>query len=197
MRRVRRQHSSPGCLLAAAATDVDAFGEFYEAYAQQLLVFLVRRVIDVDVALDLMSESFAIALNKRCQFRGTTAAEEQSWLYSIANSQMLRYWRDGAVERRALRRLGLQPATLDGDEYARITDLAGVEALKPELLAALDALPPDQQEAVRMRVVEELDYREVATHLGVSEQVVRARVSRGLRTLAGVLTEPRTAKDAA
>jgi RNA polymerase sigma-70 factor (ECF subfamily) len=48
---------------------------------------------------------------------------------------------------------------------------------------ALDRLPADQQEALRLRVVDELDYAEVAAATGASEQTIRARVSRGLRTL--------------
>ena len=47
----------------------------------------------------------------------------------------------------------------------------------------LDALPPDQREAVRARVLEDLDYRELGARLHVSPAVARKRVSRGLSTL--------------
>jgi RNA polymerase sigma-70 factor (ECF subfamily) len=48
---------------------------------------------------------------------------------------------------------------------------------------ALAALPPDQREAIRLRVEEDLSYDAVARRAGASPQVVRARVSRGLRSL--------------
>jgi predicted DNA-binding protein (UPF0251 family) len=48
-------------------------------------------------------------------------------------------------------------------------------------------LSVEQRDALRLRVVEERSYAEVALLLGVSEQAARARVSRGLRALAGAL----------
>jgi RNA polymerase sigma factor (sigma-70 family) len=55
------------------------------------------------------------------------------------------------------------------------------------LAEALGALPPDQRRAVELRVVDELGYGEIASALAVSEDVVRARVSRGLRAMAQLL----------
>jgi RNA polymerase sigma-70 factor (ECF subfamily) len=45
-------------------------------------------------------------------------------------------------------------------------------------------LSPDQAYAVQQRIVVERGYDDLAAELGVSEDVVRARVSRGLRALA-------------
>jgi RNA polymerase sigma factor (sigma-70 family) len=51
----------------------------------------------------------------------------------------------------------------------------------------LAELPPDEQVAVRARVIEERDYSEIASELGCSELVVRKRVSRGLSRLRAAL----------
>jgi RNA polymerase sigma-70 factor (ECF subfamily) len=48
----------------------------------------------------------------------------------------------------------------------------------------LTALPDEHQLALRLRVVEERSYAEVAAALGVDQQAARARVSRALRGLA-------------
>jgi RNA polymerase sigma-70 factor (ECF subfamily) len=61
--------------------------------------------------------------------------------------------------------------------------------------AALETLSGDQRDAVRMRVVGEMEYAEIARHAGVSEDVIRARVSRGLRSLARDLS-PKGLQDA-
>ena len=53
--------------------------------------------------------------------------------------------------------------------------------LRSAVQGALAELGPEQREAVRLRVVDELGYPAVAARLGVSEQTARARVSRGLR----------------
>jgi RNA polymerase sigma-70 factor (ECF subfamily) len=184
--RFRRSSS----LLAQSRQDPDAFAEFYDAYAERILLFLVRRVLDVDTAFDLLSETFATALERRHQFRGSTAEEEQGWLYAIARSELSHFWRDGKVERIALARLGVGVPALSDPEIERIEQLAGINDLVPALQDAMASLPEDQRRAVELRVVEEHGYAEVASILGVSEQTARARVSRGLRALAQRLPKP-------
>ena len=184
--RFRRSTS----LLAQSRQDPDAFAAFYDAYAERILLFLVRRVLDVDTAFDLLSETFATALERRHQFRGSSAEEEQGWLYSIARSELSHYWRDGKVERIALARLGVGVPALSDPEIERIEQLAGITDLVPALQDAMASLPEDQRRAVELRVVEEHGYAEVASILGVSEQTARARVSRGLRALAQRLPKP-------
>ena len=51
----------------------------------------------------------------------------------------------------------------------------------------IECRPVRLQQALRLRVVCELEYATVAQRLGVSEATARARVSRGLRRLAGAL----------
>ena len=46
----------------------------YERTARPLLVFFQRRVDDPEVAVDLMSDCFTIALERRDQFRGARQA---------------------------------------------------------------------------------------------------------------------------
>src|SRR3954452_21879814 len=87
------------CLLRLAEEDPDAFADFYDAYAGGVLVFFTRRVFNAEAAFDLMSETFAIALDRRHQFRGHTPEEEQGWLFAIARNELAHFWRRGAVEK--------------------------------------------------------------------------------------------------
>ena len=184
LRFLRAPSPQDSTLLARVPSDPDAFGDFYERYAERVLRFFARRVAQPDVAFDLTSETFAVALERCRQFRGSTPEEEQGWLFAIARSQLSHFWRRGAVERAALTRLGIPVVTPDAEELERIETLADLETVRGEVAAALGALSGDQREAVQMRVVGEMDYSEIAVKVGVTEDVVRARVSRGLRTLA-------------
>jgi RNA polymerase sigma factor (sigma-70 family) len=177
-------------LLARSKMDPDAFADFYDAYAERVLVYFTRRVLDVDVAFDLLSETFAKALERRRQFRGVSAEEEQGWLFSIARSELWHYWRDGRVERSALARVGVPVLGLSDPEIERIEDVAGLGEVAAPLADAMASLPEEQRRAVELRVIDECGYADVAVKLGVSEQTARARVSRGLRALAQRLSEP-------
>ena len=157
-------------------------------------MYFARRTLDAETALDLAGETFALALERRAQFRGRTPQEEQGWLFAIAHSQLLRFWKRGEVERATLQRLGCDPpggTTADIDWVERMADLPSLRATVRD---ALDELPTDQAYAVTARVVEARPYSDLAGELNVSEQVVRARVSRGLRAMAEALGEP-TLKD--
>ena len=73
----------------------------------------------------------------------------------------------------------MAPLALTDESIERIT------ALDSAALALVEELPGDQQDAVRARVIDELDYADIAKDLRCSEAVVRKRVSRGLGTLRG------------
>lgn len=181
LRVLRRASTS---LLVDAQGDPSAFSAFYDAYSDRILRFLARRVLDPEVAFDLLSETFAKALERRLQFRGSSAEEEQAWLFAIARTELSHYWRSGRVERAALERFRVTIPPLSAVEHDRIEALTGINALEEPLLGAMDGLPDEQRRAVELRVVEDLSYAEMASALGVSEPTARARVSRGLRALA-------------
>jgi len=148
------------------------------------VVFLSRRVYDPEIAVDLVAETYAAAFAVRDQFRGQDDADAVAWLYGIARHQLNRFYRRGNVERRALERLAVERRPLTDPEYERIEELAGIADLRAATAAALERLSPEHREVVRLRVIEEQSYGEVARALGISEQAARARLSRALRELA-------------
>ena len=174
-------------LLVRAQDSADAFADFYDEYGERVLRYLARRVFDVELAYDMHAEVFAICFERRRQFRGHTVEEEQGWLFSIARSQIASYRRHGEVERGAMVRLKLDRPVLDDESIDRLEELAELESLKPLLAAAMQDLPADQRDAVTLRVVNEHSYEEIAARQGVTKDLVRARVSRGLRALARAL----------
>ena len=97
------------------------------------------------------------------------------------------WYRKAAVERKALKRLGLEPPHLTDVEYERVEELAGLQSLRTRVAELLDALPAESREALQLRIVEERPYPEVAAELGIAEPAARARVSRALRGLAAEL----------
>jgi RNA polymerase sigma-70 factor, ECF subfamily len=161
----------------------DEVGRLYRSHAPVVLAFLARRVLLPEVAVDLMAETFARAYRDRESLRGESEEEAIAWVYGIARHVLASYERRGAVERRALRALGVERRALSDAEYDRVEELAELAALRVRIDGELDTLEAEQRRAVRLRVLEERPYHEVAYELGVSEQTARARVSRALRAL--------------
>ena len=157
----------------------DAIVDLYRRLRPRLTSFFLRRTRDPEAATDLVAETFARAVEHARRFRG--GADADPWVWGIARNVLAEHVRRGHVEQRTLRRLAHEPSVTTtelavpaGDAACGATD-------------ALNALIDEQRDALRLRVVEELDYAVVARRLGVTEPTARARVSRGLRKLADSL----------
>ena len=179
--------------LSRSLRDPDAFAEFYEQYVERISVYFVRRVFDPEVAVDLTAETFAVALECRARFRGTSPEQEQGWLFGIAKNLLSTYWRKGHSEQSAVRRLGLERPALGTEDIEYLHHRAGLDDLRARLAATLDAVTPAQAAAITARVLQERDYVGIANEFKTTPDVIRARVSRGLRTMQGLLGD--TARD--
>jgi RNA polymerase sigma-70 factor (ECF subfamily) len=164
--------------------DADDIARLYRSHARELVAYFARRTFDAHAATELMAETFAEVVAGRRSFRG---GEPAAWLYGIAKHQLSAWYRSAQVEQRKLAKLGLAPPGLTDEEYERIEELSGLESLREEVAARLAELPEEHREALRLRVVEEREYAEVAHALGIAEPAARARVSRALRSLAASL----------
>ena len=170
-------------------SEADGFASFYEDTYPAVLRYLVHKTGLAQVALDLTAETYAKAFENRGRFRGSTREEALGWVWAIARNELRMYWRTRSVELSAVDRLQLPRPAADDAELGRIDELLAIEQQAGPLRAKVDELPANQQAVIRMHVIEERDHAEIARMLAVSTDVVRARLSRGLRKLAATLTE--------
>ena len=91
------------------------------------------------------------------------------------------------MEHRAIRRLGITVPELDDESIARIEELADIDAQRAALGAAMARMTNRERDAVRLRVMDELGYTEIAARLGCTEGAARSRVHRGLARLSTLL----------
>lgn len=161
----------------------------YDRHADVMLGFFARRTLEPDAAVDLVAETFARAFMDRKRFRGRTDTEQAAWLYGIARNLLADWRRRAHVERRAMARLGVERRALTDAEYDRIEELAGLSELRDGIRAGFDRLTDDHRDALRLRIVEEREYADVAHALGITEETARARVSRALGVLRRHLNE--------
>jgi RNA polymerase sigma-70 factor (ECF subfamily) len=169
-------------LIVASKQDPAAFRELYDRWADRLLAYLYRRVFDAEVAADLLAETFAVAYERRARFRDV-GKPGGAWLYGIAAKELSHWFRSQQVERRAVRRLGIEVPQLDDESIARIEALADAATHRDALTEALEQMTGGERAAVELRVVGELAYAEIAARLDCTENTARQRVHRGLARL--------------
>jgi RNA polymerase sigma-70 factor (ECF subfamily) len=177
-----------GALLRAASRgEQEAFSAFYRRHLPMVVAFLLRETRDRELTADLAAEVFAGAFLAAGRFRARGSGSAAMWLRGIAQNKLRESRRRGRVEDRARRRLGFEPDALDDADLARVDELA--DAGQSALVELLEGLPERQRRAVRLHVLEERSYPEIAAELRCSELVVRQQVSRGLRRLRSEIGE--------
>ncbi|HEV7938354.1 MAG TPA: RNA polymerase sigma factor [Solirubrobacteraceae bacterium] len=159
-----------------------AFAEVYDNMSEKILRFFTRRTWDEQESHELTAETFAKAFEKRADFRGRSDREAAGWLWTIARNELSAHWRSHAARTAAT--LRLEPNTTHASEdLLRLEELLSAMDGRAALESALSKLQPSQREVIDLRILQELEYEEIAERLGVSNQVVRTRLSRGLRSL--------------
>lgn len=165
-------------IVRAAAGDRDALGELWRAHQHLLLrYFRGKGMNDPD---DIASTVWIEVARGLPTFEGD-ANEFRRWLFTIAARRRI-------DEIRRDRRRRDRDEVLQGERQPGPAPGADVDA---ERAAALDraielvrGLPPDQAEAVLLRVVADLSVTDVAAVMGRSEGSVRVLTHRGLKRLA-------------
>jgi len=169
------------------AAESDAAGGPAEDFAEQVLAQIdrlygtaFRLTRDRGRAEDLVQETYLKALRSRKQF--TAGTNLKAWLFTILHNT---YRNTARGDRR-------DPVDVDSGVVEAAGSISAgpnpeealLEAtLDHDLRAALDALPAPFREAVWLRDVEELSYREMAGILDVPVGTVMSRISRGRRLL--------------
>lgn len=170
-----------GRLLAAAQRgDEQAFAALYRD-AQPVLLRYLRVAADPGTAEDVAAETWLTVVRGLERFRG----DEQGW-----RAWLLTTARRRAVDAGRLRDRQPTVPLEQGDEpaVAPAAEAVAIEGLDTAAALALVAtLPPQQAEAVVLRVVAGLEPKQVAAVLGCSPGAVRVAVHRGLRRLAELL----------
>ncbi len=171
---------------AAAGGDRDAFDELVRRYQGQI-VNLARAMTGGDADEDDMAqETFVRAWRSLPGFRGESAF--RTWLYGIAMNVV----RTHRGRRSKLRSL-FWSAAAEGEgvplEQVRDRD-ASVEQqimMRDGIDRALKSLPGELREALVLRDVQGLEYREIADALGVPIGTVESRIFRARQRLRPLL----------
>jgi RNA polymerase sigma factor (sigma-70 family) len=169
-------------LIATAGRDPAAFGELFDRYAARIDRWARRAGLSEADALELVSELFARVWVGRRRYRDPGDGSAGPWLYGIARNLLSAHRREGRIDARARRRLGMQ-SRADGEPEETVDARLDASASRPALERALQALPAGQRDAVRLRVVDGLEYSEIARRLSCTETAARKRVSLGLQFL--------------
>jgi RNA polymerase sigma factor (sigma-70 family) len=165
--------------LVRAGSD-PAFEAIVERYRRALLRY-VSRLLPPERAEDVVQQAFVNAYE--AMHRGGADLNLKPWLYRIAHNTALNALRDRGLRHHEL------DERIDGVEPPDQA-LERTQGLR-DVLAAVQALPERQRDAILLRELEGRSYEEIAEALGVTDGAVRQLLNRArnsLRSAAAALT---------
>ncbi|MGB8644191.1 MAG: sigma-70 family RNA polymerase sigma factor [Anaerolineae bacterium] len=169
-----------------AKQDSDAFAILYERYVDRIYAYLYYRTGDTREAEDLTARVFYRALAHMPTFN-QRGAPFVAWLYRIAHNLLANWRRD----RGRHPELPLDDLLgLYSHEATPQTQAERAEAAR-ELLDAIRRMPPDRQQLLILKFVDDLSNVEIGQILGRSEGAIKSLYHRTLLALREELEKQR------
>lgn len=162
--------------------DMQAFGTIYRLLSKKLLGYLCSHVRNKCQAEDLMSETFAIVLEKIGQYRGP---HFQGWVFSIARNRVIKWAH--ATKREDVAGDTRRIEITDVSVAANPEQVLDYNLLMVDLAAALRTLTPYQWQCLFLYFFEERSLTDIAAIMSRSNNTVAALKYRALKTLTEAL----------
>ena len=178
---------SDGRLVSRARKgDVEAFNRLISRWEKRLYNYLLRLVRNREDALDLCQEAFLKA------YRSLASLEDQEkfpqWLFRIAHNQAFSHFRrDTPLENADSwpeddREGAIAQAKTSTIPIGSSRSMFALE-LEFTVAKALGALPPEQQEAIALKVYNGFQFDEIAAILSCPVSTVKSRIYAGFSAL--------------
>jgi len=174
--------SFDAALEGARRADEAAFARLYTDLHPPLLRYL--RGMSYEIAEDAASDAWLEVARGLDSFQGPEPAF-RGWVFAIARRKLIDRIRYDARRPTASWDDVDVGAPLERDAADLVIEADSTQ----NALALVRTLPPDQAEAVLLRVIGDLEYAEVAAIMDRSEGAVRVLVHRGLRRLQDLVVE--------
>jgi RNA polymerase sigma-70 factor (ECF subfamily) len=166
----------------------------YEPYLRMLARTRMRRAYQAKVgASDMVQQAMLQAVQGIDGFRGNTEAEFRGWLRQILAHHLCHLDRDMHRGKRDVRREQSMEQKLAQSSMRLEGMLAGDQATPSQhamvgehviqLAQAVDRLPEDQADAIRLHYLEGMKLADVAEHMQKTTGSVAGLLHRGMKTL--------------
>ena len=169
-------------LIEQARQDRQAFGELYELYVDRIYNYIYYRTGNQHDAEDLTARVFFRAIQHISHYQDQ-GAPFAAWLFSITRNMLANWYRDTGKWKLVPLDNMLRQKVEDDPEYSTEK---GQD--REALLAAIRRLPPERQDLLILKFVEQMTNSEIGQMMGRSEGAIKSLYHRTLRSLRTEMT---------
>lgn len=161
--------------------DQAAFTEIYLRYAEKLAGFAASKLYSLDDARDLLHDLFVNFWEARDNI--SISSNLQSYLFTILRRRIIDKIRKNVTREE----YAIMLQSLKTTPYSTTEQMVAEKDLKQQIQKALNELPPRVKEIYQLSREENLNTREIAEKLNLSEQTVKNQLTVALKHLRQVL----------
>ncbi|MCA0971416.1 RNA polymerase sigma factor [Halobacillus litoralis] len=158
--------------------------ELIHLYYKEMFAYAYKQLYEKELAKDITQEIFISMLRNIHRFDGRSSF--RTWLYKIAKSRIVDYYRSKQYKQRQ------QGELLIDEAIAETHDFTAQMETRAEAQRALDLLStfePGSEKIVRMKLLAERTFEDISTVLNENESTVKTKYYRTMKQLKDLLKE--------
>lgn len=166
-------------MAAYQSGDARSFTLLFERHERKVLRFVRRSLGDATAADDLLQEVWLAVVRNAAAY--APRAKFTTWLFTIARSKVVDYWRAARPT------VSLDQEAVNDPDEAMIDGVPAPDSVRPDVqvmsraqaqafIAAVEALPAVQREAFLLHVEGDMTVEDVAQATGVGFETAKSRL---------------------
>ncbi|WP_277631888.1 RNA polymerase sigma factor [Avrilella dinanensis] len=169
--------------------DEQALAQLIDRHQVKIYSFIFSKVRDRDLTEDIFQDTFIKVIHTLKKGKYNEEGKFVSWVVRIAHNLIIDYYRKSYKMQMQRENEEFSIFRYMEDNSPSVEDaLAQLQAEK-EICGLLELLPDDQQEVVKLRIFEDLSFKEIAEQTGVSINTALGRMRYAVLNMRKILEQ--------
>lgn len=176
-----RDRSDEQLMKSYAGGSIEAFDVLYERYRGPLYRYILRLVAEPATANDLYQGCWEKIIKSRDRYQASTPFKP--WMYRIAHNHVMDHFRRNKPH-------SVTQLEQLADTLAMPDEQLAQEVRRRNLLSAIHTLPPEQKDALMLKLESGLGLQSIAEVTGVNTETAKSRLRYAVGRLKKMLADP-------
>lgn len=166
-----------------------ALAQLIERHQSRIYSFIYSKVKDRDLSDDIFQETFIKVINTIRKQNYNEEGKFLPWVMRIAHNLIIDYFRKQSKMKmkRDQEEYSIFNMMLDGEMNIENKMIAG--QIEDDLYVLIQKLPEDQQEIIRLRLFDDLTFKEISELNGISINTALGRMRYAIINLRKIITK--------
>ncbi|PJR03529.1 RNA polymerase sigma factor [Avrilella dinanensis] len=169
--------------------DEQALAQLIDRHQVKIYSFIFSKVRDRDLTEDIFQDTFIKVIHTLKKGKYNEEGKFVSWVVRIAHNLIIDYYRKSNKMQMQRENEEFSIFRYMEDNSPSVEDALAQLQAKKEICGLLELLPDDQQEVVKLRIFEDLSFKEIAEQTGVSINTALGRMRYAVLNMRKILEQ--------